>query len=395
MAEWQTSNRKGLYVRHAKRCRARQGGRCSCEPSYRGKRRSPVTGQPEYSPTSKQRSEVLTWLEGGGKATEAVRERRAAGPTFGELAERWRAGVENGSIGKRRGRGRYSPTTWRRYGQSLDYTLLPARSERFPLGEGFGDRVASHIEAAEWQAFIDRCARRGLRRSTINNHMAAVNAIYSWASYPTRRLVARNPAREVELPPGDEVKRLRIADPVEAAHLLAALAPDDALPYAIAFYGGPRRSELERLEWTDVDLDAQLIHVRASKSEAGTNRRAPFAAPLLPLLRAAFLRQGRPAGARVLGATRVMSSRLAERADRAWDAHDPPLRRVTLHECRHTYASYLMAAGYTLREIMEYLGHSSLSATERYVKLLPQPAEGSPAERLNAYVERAADRPGW
>ena len=90
-----------------------------------------------------------------------------------------------------------------------------------------------------------------------------------------------------------------------------------------------------------------------------------------------------------------MSSRLAERADRAWDAHDPPLQRVTLHECRHTYASYLMAAGYTLREIMEYLGHSSLAATERYVKLLPQPAEGSPAERLNAYVQRAADRPGW
>ena len=54
-----------------------------------------------------------------------------------------------------------------------------------------------------------------------------------------------------------------------------------------------------------------------------------------------------------------------------------------------------MAAGYTLREIMEYLGQSSLSATERYVKLLPQPAEGSPAERLNAYVARAAEHPGW
>ena len=103
--------RKGLYVRHAKRCGAHQGRRCSCEPSYRGKRRNPVTGQPEYSPTSKQRSEILTWLEGGHKATEAVRERCAAGPTFGELAKRWRAGVENGSIAKRRGRGRYSPTT--------------------------------------------------------------------------------------------------------------------------------------------------------------------------------------------------------------------------------------------------------------------------------------------
>jgi integrase len=93
--------------------------------------------------------------------------------------------------------------------------------------------------------------------------------------------------------------------------------------------------------------------VRASKSEAGTNRRAPFVAPLVPL------------------------------------------RRITLHVCRHTYASYLMAAGYTLREIKEYLGHSSPAATERYVKLLPQPEECSPADRLNDYVPRAAGRSGW
>ena len=33
-----------------------------------------------------------TWLEGGEKATEAVQERLSAGPTFGELAHRWRDG---------------------------------------------------------------------------------------------------------------------------------------------------------------------------------------------------------------------------------------------------------------------------------------------------------------
>lgn len=46
-------------------------------------------------------------------------------------------------------------------------------------------------------------------------------------------------------------------------------------------------------------------------------------------------------------------------------------------------------------ELMEYMGHSSLQATERYVKLLPQPAARSPqpangpdgaADRLNAYL---------
>jgi integrase len=395
MREWQPTNRKGLYVRHGARCRAREGKRCSCRPSYRAKRRSPVTGRPEYSRTSKDRSALVTWLEGGEKATAAIPERIAAGPTFGELARRWCEGVQDGSIAKRRGRGPYSPTTWRRYRHSLDYTLLPVRSPDHPLGEGFGERVAAEIEDFEWQLFVDRCARRGLKRSTINNHLAVVNAIYAWAAYPTRRLVARNPARDVELPPGDEAKRLRIAEPAEAAKLLAALDADDGLAYAIAFYGGLRRSEVDRLDWPDVDLEAQVIHVRAAKSRAGRNRRAPFAAPLVPILKAAFLRQGRLAGGRVLGRVGVLSSRLAERADRAWQDCDPPLRRVTLHECRHTYASYLMAAAYTLREIMEYLGHSSLTATERYVKLLPRPEERGPADRLNDYVARATGRSGW
>jgi hypothetical protein len=233
MREWQPTNRKGLYVRHGAQCRARDGKRCSCSPSYRAKRRSPITRRPEYSRTSKDRSALITWLEGGQKATEALQERVAAGPTFGELARRWREGVENGSIAKRRGRGPYSPTTWRRYGHSLDYGLLPVPSEDYPLGEGFGERVAEEIEDVEWQLFVDRCARRGLKRSTINNHLAVVNAIYAWAAYPTRRLVSHNPARDVELPPGDEVKRLRIADPSEAAQLLAVLAPDDGLAYAI------------------------------------------------------------------------------------------------------------------------------------------------------------------
>jgi integrase len=66
---------------------------------------------------------------------------------------------------------------------------------------------------------------------------------------------------------------------------------------------------------------------------------------------------------------------------------------ITLHECRHTYASFLMAAGYTLKEIMEFMGHADLQMVQRYVKLLPQPEESNPAERLNAYLRRVAQRP--
>jgi integrase len=47
-----------------------------------------------------------------------------------------------------------------------------------------------------------------------------------------------------------------------------------------------------------------------------------------------------------------------------------------------------VAAGYTLKEIMEYMGHSNLAMVQRYVKLLPQREETDPAQRLNAYLAR-------
>ena len=92
-----------------------------------------------------------------------------------------------------------------------------------------------------------------------------------------------------------------------------------------------------------------------------------------------------------------MSGKLASRARKAWRyadheedqpkvERDPPLNPIGLHECRHTYASILVAAHYTLKEVMTYLGHADLTTTSRYVKLLPQPSGGNAADRMNAYL---------
>ena len=39
--------------------------------------------------------------------------------------------------------------------------------------------------------------------------------------------------------------------------------------------------------------------------------------------------------------------------------------------------------GYTLKELMAYMGHADLQMVNRYVKLLPQPGEDDAAARLN------------
>jgi integrase len=41
---------------------------------------------------------------------------------------------------------------------------------------------------------------------------------------------------------------------------------------------------------------------------------------------------------------------------------------------------------------MEYMGHSDLQMVQRYTKLLPQPDERDPAERLNAYLAKRGRR---
>jgi integrase len=98
------------------------------------------------------------------------------------------------------------------------------------------------------------------------------------------------------------------------------------------------------------------------------------------------MRQGRRASGAV-SALSVTSGK-SPSARKRWASAG--LEPITLHECRHTCASFLMAAGYTLRELMVYMGHSSLQATERYVKLLPPLDETDPAERLNSYLRRRA-----
>ncbi len=310
--------------------------------------------------------------------------------SFGELARLWWDGVRSGAISKRRGHkgDGYSPTTLAGYERSLFRTLLPT----------FGADDAGSLDEERWQQWVDELALDGLSRSRIANHLAVASAIYGWASRPTRRLVGRNPIVGVELPPNDEKPRERVATAAEAAELLDALPADLRVPYALAFYAGLRRTEIHRLEWPDVDLEGRSLIVRRSKSDAGTGRRVPVAAPLVPILAAVDPKTG------TVCKRSVLSGKHAARAKKAWTYVDhqvgepkqqrkPALEPIGLHEARHTYASLLVAAGYTLKEVMEYLGHADLATTSRYVKVLPQPSEANAAARLDAYLE-AAPAPG-
>jgi len=72
------------------------------------------------------------------------------------------------------------------------------------------------------------------------------------------------------------------------------------------------------------------------------------------------------------------------RARRAWK--DAGLEPVTLHECRYTFASLMIAAGVNAKALSTYMGHATISVTlDRYGHLMPG-NEAEAAGLLDAYL---------
>src|SRR5436190_20086117 len=77
-------------------------------------------------------------------------------------------------------------------------------------------------------------------------------------------------------------------------------------------------------------------------------------------------------------------SAIARRAVRAWSSAE--LERITLHECRHTFASLMIAAGVNAKALSTYMGHANISITlDRYGRLMPG-SEEEAAELLDTYL---------
>jgi integrase len=79
-----------------------------------------------------------------------------------------------------------------------------------------------------------------------------------------------------------------------------------------------------------------------------------------------------------------------ERAGRAW--RKAKLDPITLHECRHTFASLMIAAGVNAKALSTYMGHATISITlDCYGHLMPG-NEDEAAGLLDAYLERSDSR---
>jgi integrase len=373
----------GIRVRHSKLCPQRTGGRCRCEPTYQADVWSAREGKRVFK-TFPTRAAAKEWRTEAQVALRRGTMRVGSAATLREAVERWLEGVRSGAIRNRSGHA-YKPSVIRGYETALVTRVLPQ----------LGGARLSEITRVDLQDFADRLCADGLDASTVRNTLMPLRVVF-------RRAVARgnlavNPTTGLELP-AVEGTRERIASPAEAETLLAALPERDRALWAAAMYAGLRRGELLALQWEDVDLARGVIRIERSwdakegvvapKSKAA-RRSVPIAGVLREHLVEHKLRSGRHVG--LVFGTRAAQpftpSNIRKRANAAWMRAG--LQPIGLHECRHTFASLMIAAGVNAKALGAYMGHSSVTITyDRYGHLMPG-NETEAAELLDAYLTRA------
>jgi integrase len=257
------------------------------------------------------------------------------------------------------------------------------------------------ITRADIQDVIDWMVSEGYAPSTVRNAILPLRSILRRAL--DREEIDANPTERLDLPI-DRRKKDRVAPPEEVDALLEALPEHLRLIWALAVYTGLRRGELQALGWKSVDLEQGTIEVERSwdrvagfidpKSRAGF-RRVPPPGVLRPMLISQRLRQGAGEEGLVLGDGQLPfdPSNAIRAAKRIWKKEG--LGHLGYHECRHTYASLMIAAGVNAKTLSIYMGHSSIymghssivMTMDRYGHLFPGNEKDS-AEKLDAFLAR-------
>ena len=246
-------------------------------------------------------------------------------------------------IRERRYLANVSERTIQWYEESFNWLLIPCPSE-IELGE-----------------FVIRMRQAGLKPSSCNNRIRAVNAFLKWSGSELR--VSKVKEEQRVLPTftkGDIDKLVRFKakgrTPLRLQVLVLTLIDT-----------GCRISEAIALRWDEIDFDNLLIlyHGKGRKE-----RRVPFSFELRRRLyalkqKAKFdlvfcTRDGNSLNRRVvLRDVKLLCKRVGIVA---------PER--TLHAFRHTFALTYLRNGGSVFHLQKILGHTSLDQTRKYVNLL-------------------------
>jgi len=172
------------------------------------------------------------------------------------------------------------------------------------------------------------------------------------------------------------VKKLKVSQKkyrflsLEEINLVLENCPEYLYPILLTgIHTGLRKSELFRLEWSDIDFERGVLTVTAKGEEhtkSYLNREIPMTSQLIDCLKAiprvsnwVFIKEN---GDRYAGYIKRSLKTAVKRAG---------IKAFTLHDLRHTFASHLVMDGVDLPTVQKLMGHADISTTMIYAHLAP------------------------
>jgi integrase len=248
----------------------------------------------------------------------------------------------------------------RRDGRSEVY-LRDLRYRLNKFVQDFGERPIAGITVDELDNWL-----RGLPFSpqSRTNYRTVVGLLFSYAD--SRGIVERNPISRTAKPKlVDSSPEIFAVDELRALLESAKRVAPDVVPMvAVGAFAGLREAEIQRLDWSEIDLARGHIEVKAAKAKSARRRIVPIQPNLAAWLAAFAGMRGSvvPSGAR---------RKLARARDAGKLEHWPN------NGLRHSFASYRLAATHDAPRVASELGHTSpqmLYSTYREV-VRPEEAE--------------------
>ncbi len=209
--------------------------------------------------------------------------------------------------------------------------------------------------------------RKGLNRRSVSRKLSSVKSFFDFLERFS--LIRVNPADRVKFPKSE--RRIptflniddlfRLLDSMKRGTLLEKR---NAAMFEMFYSTGMRVSEIEGLDFEDVDFDNRMVNVfgkGAKERKVPVGRRALEA---LEEYRRFVPREFRPMFLNKDGGR--LSARSIRRILKKQVAACGIDMPVTCHTLRHSFATHMLDSGADLRGIQEILGHVSLSTTQVY-----------------------------
>lgn len=223
---------------------------------------------------------------------------------------------------------------------------------------------------------------------TLNTYLQAVRGMFNWAvrmrlvpfnplvclspRREDRKVKRRRPLAEEELTRlfdaarrgpllREERKRWGSPVPEGVRHAMLQKGERNCLIYRMLTYTGLRLGELSRLRWSDVDIEAKLVTVRAESAKNGKEETIDLPEGLAAMLGAWKASHANPVPESLVMAVpaTILKTFDADLALAGIPKRDPAGRTVDLHALRHTYGTLLIRAGADIKTVQTLMRHST------------------------------------